>query len=200
MKKTIATIAGAACMFTADANAAVEVGKAAPDFTATAISGKEVTLSGYKGKIVVLEWNNPDCPFVKKFYDVGAMQKYQADATAKDVVWLSINSSAEGKQGHLDTASAKASLTEKKAAPSEYILDPKGEIGHLYGAKTTPHMFVIDKEGTLAYAGAIDDKRTPSSGDIEGAKNYVSAAIDALTAGKEVEVASTQAYGCSVKY
>lgn len=176
------------------------VGQPAPDFSTTDIDGKAVKLSDLKGKIVVLEWNNPECPFVLKHYDTKNMQKLQADATAKDVVWLSINSSAEGQQGNIDSVKAKEYVTKAEAKPSHYILDPKGEIGNLYQAKTTPHMFVIGKDGVLAYAGAIDDNPTPRHEAVETAKNYVAAAIDALIAGKPVEVATSQPYGCSVKY
>lgn len=183
---------------TFSANAAYAA--AAPDFTAQSADGKTVNLSDYKGKIVVLEWNNPECPFVKKFYNSGAMQKLQKAATAKGVIWLSINSSAEGNQGHADAESAKAYIAEHKASPTAYLLDGDGKIGHAYGAKTTPHMFVIDKEGNLAYSGAIDDKASVNPDDIKGAKNYVTAAIDALTAGKTPDVATTQSYGCAVKY
>ncbi|MDX2073526.1 MAG: redoxin domain-containing protein [Alphaproteobacteria bacterium] len=183
-----------------NAFAAAQVGSAAPDFTATTASGKSVKLSDYKDKIVVLEWTNPGCPFVKKFYGAGAMQKLQAETKAKDVVWLSVNSGAEGNQGYVDAGSAKTLIAEQKAVPSEYLLDAKGEIGHLYAAKTTPHMFVVDKKGILAYAGAIDDKATPNPEDIAGANNYVVAAVDALVAGKTPETTSTQSYGCSVKY
>lgn len=182
------------------ANAPV-VGQPAPDFTGTDATGKTVKLSDLKGKIVVLEWHNPECPFVVKHYDSQNMQKLQSAAAQKpDLVWLSINSGAAGLQGHLTGAQASEYLTAQQAKPAHYILDAKGEIGQLYQAKTTPHMFVIDKEGVLAYAGAIDDKPTPRQTDIEGAKNYVTAAIEALEAGKKVEVATTQPYGCGVKY
>lgn len=184
----------------ANANAPV-VGQAAPDFTTTDIDGKAVKLSELKGKIVVLEWNNPECPFVIKHYDTKNMQKLQAEATAKpDVVWLTINSSAEGQQGSVDATKAKEYLTKSEAKPSHYILDAKGEIGQLYQAKTTPHMFVVDKEGVLAYAGAIDDNPTPRHEGVEGAKNYVRAAIESLEAGKTVDVATSNPYGCGVKY
>ena len=177
------------------------VGQAAPDFTATDIEGKPVKLADLKGKIVVLEWNNPECPFVLKHYETKNMQKLQAEVTAKpDVVWVTINSSAEGQQGSLDDAKAKEYVAKSEAKPSHYVLDPKGDIGHLYQAKTTPHMFVIGKDGILAYAGAIDDNPTPRHETVETAKNYVRAAVEALEAGKKVEVATSQPYGCGVKY
>ena len=181
---------------------ASEVGKPAPDFKATdVLSGKEVTLGSLKGKPVVLEWNNFDCPFVKKFYEPGAMKSLQAKVKKQGVTWLTVNSSAAGKEGHLaDAAAAKAAIAERKAVPSFYLLDHDGTIGKAYGAKTTPHMFVIDKDGVLAYAGAIDDKKTTDSADIANAKNYVLNALADLKAGKPVAEASTRSYGCSVKY
>ncbi len=183
-----------------NAEAAPAIGKPAPDFTATAVDGDSVTLSEYKGKIVVLEWNNPGCPFVHKHYDSGNMQKLQSYAVGKGVVWLTINSSASGKQGHMDNALAKDYIDKEKLTATHYILDPAGKIGKLYGAKTTPHMFVIDAKGNVAYMGAIDDNPTPDPAAVKDAKNYVRAAIDDLLAGKPVAVASTQSYGCSVKY
>jgi AhpC/TSA family len=179
---------------------ALEIGKAAPDFKAKDIAGVEQSISQYKGKIVVLEWTNPGCPFVRKHYDGGNMQGLQKENTGKGVVWLSINSSAEGKEGSMDAAGAKASVEKEKANPSAYILDPEGTVGKLYGAKTTPHMFIIAADGTLAYEGAIDDKATADPEDIKTSKNYVQAAVDALLAGKPVETPQTRAYGCSVKY
>jgi peroxiredoxin len=198
MKKLILSILVilAAC----PAYAAAKVGKTAPDFTATSESGRTVKLSQYKGKPVVLEWTNPGCPFVKKFYDSGAMQKLQADTRAKGVVWLSVNSSAKDNQGHVDEKSAKTVVREIKSLADEYLLDSAGTIGHLYGAKSTPHMFVIDKTGKLVYAGAIDDKPTADPKDIAKAHNYVTAAVDEILAEKPVTVRTTQAYGCNVKY
>lgn len=181
------------------ASADIKVGTPAENFTGQTATGKVIHISDYKEKTIVLEWTNPGCPFVKKFYGSGTMQKLQAEATKKGVIWLSINSSAKGKEGNMDAASARAWLKEQKAVPTEYVLDADGVIGHKYGAKTTPHMFVIDK-GWVIYAGAIDDKPTPNAKDIKGATNYVMAAIDAAKAGKKPKVASTQAYGCNVKY
>lgn len=190
----------AAFLLPSFAFASAQIGKPAPAFKAVDIEGKAQSIAQYKGKIVVLEWNNPECPFVHKFYDGGAMQKFQADAIEKGVVWLTINSGAKGKQGYINARQAKEMLAARKSSPSAYILDPEGKIGQLYGAKTTPHMFVIDAKGNLAYAGAIDDKPGTDAGDIDSATNYVNAAIDALLAGKSVEKASTTAYGCGVKY
>lgn len=177
------------------------VGNPAPDFTATAIDGASVKLSDLKGKIVVLEWNNPECPFVIKHYGSKNMQKLQTEATSKDdLVWLTINSGAKDLQGHLTAEQAQDYVTKQDAKPSHYILDDSGEIGKLYQAKTTPHMFVIDKEGVLAYAGAIDNDPTPRQNNIDKAQNYVMAAVEALREGKKIEVATSQPYGCGVKY
>ncbi|PZQ48249.1 MAG: thioredoxin family protein [Micavibrio aeruginosavorus] len=182
------------------ASAAVAIGKPAPDFTGTDSHGKSHKLSDFKGKIVVLEWTNPGCPFVKKHYESKNMQKLQADYTAKDVVWLSINSSAEGKEGYLTATDANKNIADWESKPTAYLLDPKGEIGHLYDAKTTPHMFVIDKEGILVYEGAIDSDDSFKPEAIATAKNYASVALDSVLAGKPVETAQTKPYGCSVKY
>jgi len=182
------------------AQAAPEVGKPAPAFTGTDSNGKTHNLSDFKGKVVVLEWTNPECPFVVKHYDSKNMQKLQEDATAKDVVWITINSSAEGKQGHQTPETANAYITEKGVKATARILDPKGEIGKAYDAKVTPHMFVIGKDGTLLYDGAIDDNDSADKASIEGAKNYVTAAIAAAMEGKAPEESKTKPYGCGVKY
>lgn len=179
---------------------AVEVGKPAPDFLVKNIQDRTESLSQYKGKIVVLEWNNPGCPFVHKHYDTRNMQNLQQYAYSKGVVWLTINSSAKNKEGNLDEAGAKSYIVDNKGQALSYILDPSGTLGHLYGAKATPHMFVIDPNSILVYEGAIDDKPTPDKADLAGAHNYVKAAIDELLAGKQVSVPQTRAYGCSVKY
>ena len=176
------------------------VGQPAPDFTGTDVDGKTVKLSEFKGKNVVLEWFNPGCPYVVKHYDAGNMQAVQKAAVEKGAVWLSINSSAEGMEGNQTPADGKAYIAEKKSAQTSLILDPTGEIGRLYGAKTTPHMFVIDKDGKIAYAGAIDDKPSANPETVSGAKNYVLAALDELLAGKPVTESTTRPYGCSVKY
>ena len=176
------------------------VGQMAPDFKGMDTNGVEHTLSQYKGKIVVLEWTNPECPYVLKHYGSGNMQTLQKEMTAKGVVWLSIASSAKGKEGYFDAAASNKYMTEQKSVPTARILDPTGTIGHLYGAKTTPHMFVVDKDGKLAYAGAIDDNDSFKPETIAGAKNYVREAVAALEAGKTVEPSVTKSYGCSVKY
>jgi peroxiredoxin len=180
--------------------AAPKVGAPAPAFSGVDNNGKTQTLSDYKGKIVVLEWTNAECPFVKKFYGVGKMQELQKTYGEKGVVWLSVNSSAEGKQGHVTADQANAIRKGKNVASAATILDAAGTIGKLYEAKTTPHIFVIDAEGKIAYMGAIDDKQSADPEDIKQAKNYVVEALDALLAGKPVEAASVAPYGCSVKY
>ncbi|MDI1227963.1 MAG: thioredoxin family protein [bacterium] len=180
--------------------ATAAVGEKAPDFTLPAADGGDKALSSFAGKIVVLEWHNKGCPFVRKHYESGNMQGLQKELTAKDVVWLTINSSAPGKQGNENAGEALATAKSDGAASTHILLDEKGEVGKLYGATTTPHMFVIDKEGKLAYAGAIDDNASPDQETIKGAKNYVRDAVEALVAGKPVEVATTKSYGCGVKY
>jgi len=179
---------------------AVTVGQAAPTFNGKDSQGKTVSLSEYRGKYVVLEWTNRDCPFTKKQYDSGNMQALQKEWTGKGVVWLTVLSSAKNEDGYLDAAGENAQIERVHADPTAAILDPSGEIGKLYGAKTTPHMFIIDPNGKLIYAGAIDDKATTDVGDVKGAKNYVSAALTEAMAGQPVQVASTRPYGCSVKY
>jgi hypothetical protein len=193
-------LATSIALIAAPASAAPVVGQPAPNFRLADMNGKPVTLSDYRGKTVVLEWHNPGCPFVKKHYDSGNMQKAQAAAAQQGVVWLSINSGAPGKQGHMDGAAAKALVAKAGAKPAAYLLDPKGVVGKTYDAKTTPHMYVINARGTLVYAGGIDDKPTANPADIGGARNHVLAALGELKAGKAVSVASSRPYGCSVKY
>lgn len=180
--------------------AAPKVGEMAPNFTGTDSNGRTHQLSDFKGKKVVLEWVNYECPFVKKHYNSNNMQDLQKKYTDQGIIWLSINSSAKGKQGHLTSEEANAAMKERAASPTAMILDPTGEIGKLYNAKTTPHMFVIDTEGKIAYMGAIDDNDSSSPKDAKTAKNYVVMALDALKSGETVQVASTEPYGCSVKY
>ena len=181
-------------------SAAPVVGQAAPNFKANDVNGRVVSLSDFRGKTVVLEWNNPECPFVRKHYSSGNMQKTQAAARKDGVVWLTINSSAPGKQGHVDGAKAKSVLSAQKSQPTAYLLDSNGIIGKGYGAKTTPHMYIINKAGTLVYAGGIDNKPTPNPADINGARNHVLAALAELKSGKPVSVATSRPYGCNVKY
>jgi hypothetical protein len=184
----------------APATAAPAVGQAAPNFKLIDADGRVVQLSDFKGKTVVLEWNNPGCPFVQKHYSSGNMQKTQAAAKGAGMVWLSINSGGPGEQGHMNGAQAKAFVASAKAQPTAYLLDPKGVVGRAYDAKTTPHMYVVDAKGMLVYAGGIDDKATANPADVNGARNHVLAAISELKAGKPVSVATSRPYGCSVKY
>jgi peroxiredoxin len=179
---------------------AVEPGEAAPEFTLTDSKGTSHKLSDFRGKLVVLEWLNHECPFVKKHYSGGDMQKLQKEYTAKGVVWLSIISSAPGKQGHRTGQQAEVDTQDKNAAPTAVLLDPAGEVGQKYGAKTTPEMFVIDKEGKIIYSGAIDSIKSTNSADIAKAENHVRQALDAALAGKPVPTPKTTPYGCSVKY
>lgn len=182
------------------ATAFAEVGEPAPNFTLKSATGQEVSLSDFRGKVVVLEWTNSGCPFVQKHYRSGNMQKLQKDATAKGIVWLSICSSAPGKQGNLSAEEAAKLCASNGSAATAYLLDGEGNVGRLYGAKRTPEMYVINKEGVLVYHGALDDKRTPDPADIPGAKNYVSAALADLLAGRPVGTPKSEAYGCSIKY
>jgi len=187
-------------LFATPAFADAVIGKPAPEFSAINASGETVKFSDYKGKYVVLEWTNPQCPFVKKFYNEGAMQMLQKRLTNKGIIWLSINSSAKGKEGNMDGAAATKYVSDMQAEPTQYLIDADGTVGKLYGAKTTPHMFVIDKAGVLQYAGALDSKPSADPADIADAHNYVMAATNALIEGKKIEVPSTQPYGCNVKY
>ncbi len=188
------------CLLAPMAAFAVQTGSPAPDFSVMDSSGKTVKLSDYKGKTVVLEWLNHGCPFVKKHYESHNMQDLQKKYTGKGVVWLSVISSAPGKQGHGDGAKVEEERKKLHANPTAILLDEKGVMGKAYGAETTPHMFVISKDGKLVYQGAIDDKPSTEKEDVKVAKNYVSAALDSTLAGKPVAVAQTKAYGCSVKY
>ena len=178
----------------------VENGKAAPDFTLKDPMGISVSLSDFKGKYVVLEWINYDCPFVKKHYNAGNMQMLQTKYTEEGVVWLSINSSAPGKQGNFTPKQILQRSREHGAAMSAYLIDASGEVGKLYDAKTTPHMFIIDPQGVLIYQGGIDDIRSTNVKDVEKAVPYVANALDAAFAGKTIKKANTKPYGCSVKY
>ena len=182
------------------ADAAAEIGQPAPEFSVTGSDGKTHALADYRGKYVVLEWLNHDCPYVAKHYDTENMQALQKETTGKDMVWLSVISSAPGKQGHSTPEKANEHASAKGAAPTAILLDEKGEVGTLYEAKSTPHMFVVDPEGTLIYKGAIDDQPTFEKETVSGAKNYVRQALAEATAGKVVSAPDTRAYGCSVKY
>jgi len=182
------------------AAAAVRNGDKAPDFVGVDSKGASHRLSDYAGKTVVLEWTNHDCPYVKKHYGAGNMQALQREAAADGVVWLSIVSSAPGKQGYVTGPEADALTASRKAAPKAVLLDAKGEIGKLYAAKSTPHMFIIAPDGIVAYQGGIDDTPTANPADLATARNYVRAALADLKAGRPVAVASSAPYGCSVKY
>jgi alkyl hydroperoxide reductase subunit AhpC len=196
MKKLFAVLAA---LTVTTAVFAVEIGQTAPDFTGTDIHGKTIKLSDYQGKIVVLEAYSPQCPFCRHHYGSGAMQELQAGLTAKGVVWLVVDSVNKKNFGYLAPADAQKLWAQQKFAATAWIDDNAGTIGHLYGMRTTPHMFVIAADGTLAYAGALDDNRTPT-GDPRAAKNYVRAAVDELLAGQPVAVKETKPYGCSVHY
>ncbi|MDP3325044.1 MAG: thioredoxin family protein [Hydrogenophaga sp.] len=181
------------------AHAAASVGQPAPDFTLSDTAGKPVKLSQFKGKLVVLEWNNPGCPFVRKHYQ-GNMQALQKDFTNQGVVWLAINSTEEASGDHLSPAQLARWMTEKGASPSATLMDEDGNVGKAYGARVTPHMFIVNTQGLLAYAGAIDSIPTTRVADIEKATNHVRQGLTELLAGQPVSVATSQAYGCSVKY
>ena len=194
---------GAALVLGANASLArgkVQPGAAAPDFTVIDTSGKPVSLSSFKGKLVVLEWTNHDCPYVRKHYGTGTMQQLQRDTTADGVVWLSVISSARGQQGHVEALEADKLTADRKAAPTAVLLDTDGKVGRLYGASTTPHMFIIDRAGALAYMGGIDDKPSSSPDTIKTARPYVREALAALRDGKPAATTWTRPYGCSVKY
>jgi peroxiredoxin len=176
------------------------VGSTAPDISVTDSKGKTHTLSQYKGKYIVLEWFNPECPFVKKHYGGGNMQKLQEEFTGKGVVWLTIDSSAPGLEGHLTAEQAEKKMTEWKTKQTAFLIDADGKAGQTYGAKNTPQMFVISPEGKIVYEGAIDSKASPKPEDIPTSTNYVKAALDESMAGKPVTTPNSKPYGCSVKY
>lgn len=183
-----------------NANSGVQVGQPAPAFSAKDTNGKTVSLADLKGKTVVLEWSNHECPFVKKHYTGNNMQTLQKKWTGQDVVWLTIVSSPAGEQGHVDASQANKLTTDRGAAPSAVLLDPKSQIARAYGATVTPHMYVIDKTGKLAYAGGIDDKPSARIDDLQGAKNFVDSALTELAQGKAVSTTTARPYGCTVKY
>ena len=179
---------------------AARVGDAAPDFTATDSNGKAHRLADSKGKYVVLEWHNQGCPYTRKHYTSGNMQRLQKEWTVKGVVWYTVISSAPGTQGYVTAAEENDYLKKMNAAPTAVLLDPDGALGHLYAAKTTPHMYIIDPNGVLIYNGAIDDHPTSDASDIPSSKNYVSTALEEAMSGRKVTDAATRPYGCSVKY
>jgi peroxiredoxin len=197
MKAILAAALAVALPISALGNASV--GQAAPAFSVTDLSGKPVKIEDFKGKTVVLEWHNFGCPFVQKHYRSGNMQGLQKKY-GKDVVWLAVNSTNKSASDYTEPALLTTQLKQFDAAPANYLMDEPGAMGRAYGAKTTPHMYIIDPSGKLVYNGAIDDKRSTNPEDVKTAKNYVAAALDELKAGKPVSVASTTPYGCSVKY
>jgi peroxiredoxin len=196
----LAGVARGSVVIPSPAWAAPKTGVAAPAFTASATTGKAVSLADQRGKIVVLEWTNHDCPYVRKHYETDNMQALQKEATGQGIVWLTIISSAPGTQGFVSAGEANQLTSSRQAAPTAVLLDPTGAVGKMYGATNTPHMYVIDKAGTLVYAGAIDDRPTTRRSDVQGAQNYVREALQAVAAGQPVKTPVTRAYGCTVKY
>ena len=190
----------AAILLAASSAIAGTVGQPAPDFTLSDLSGKAVKLSDYRGSYVVLEWVNPECPYVEKHYGSRNMQGLQKDYTAQKVVWLTINSTREGHSEYYPPQKMAGWLKQMNAAPSATLLDPTGKVGRAYQARTTPHMYIVDPKGQLVYAGGIDDKRSTSQSDVKTAKNFVRAAMGEALAGKSISAASTSPYGCSIKY
>ncbi len=183
-----------------DAQASVATGSQAPDFSVQDANGATRTLAEFRGRTVVLEWTNNGCPYVRKHYDSRNMQTLQQEATTDGVVWLQIISSAPGEQGYLDAAGALARVQTDGAAPTATLLDPTGSVGRAYGALTTPHMYIVNPAGVLVYQGAIDDRPSARPASLEGATNYVRAALADLDAGRAVRTAQTTPYGCNVKY
>lgn len=192
---TVAAIALASPLTAAQKNGAI-----AQDFKLTDVNGKTVQLSQFRGQTVVLEWHNPGCPFVAKHYNSGNMQATQKAARQQGAVWLTINSGAKGKQGHMTGAEAKSLIAKHHIQSSNYLFDAKGMVGKAYGAKTTPHMYIIDGSGILVYQGAIDDKPTANPADIKESRNHVLAALGEIKSGDKVSIAQSRPYGCSVKY
>jgi hypothetical protein len=196
----IATAFAGALLATSGVQANAELDKPAPQFTAVGADGKQVKLDAYKGKTVVLEWTNHECPFVVKHYESGNIPSLQKDATAKGIVWLQVISSAPGAQGNVDGATAQKINGYRQSKPTATILDADGTVGKLYGAQTTPHIFIINPAGQLVYKGGIDSIASSNQADVLKAENYVTSALTALEAGKKIEKANTKPYGCSVKY
>ena len=198
----VAVLAGVSVVFMGNRNAeaAVETGAQAPAFSVQDASGATRTLAEFRGRTVVLEWTNHGCPYVRKHYDAGNMQALQRETTADGVVWLQVISSAQGEQGYLDGPGAVARVRTDNAAPTATLLDPTGVMGRAYGARNTPHMFIISPTGAVLYQGAIDDRPSARPSSLEGATNYVRAALADIEAGRAVQVAETTPYGCSVKY
>jgi peroxiredoxin len=198
--KLTAFLIAAVAVCSSPAFAAPAPGQPAPAFRGVDVSGKPVSLADFRGKTVVLEWNNPNCPFVQKHYTSGNMQSLQQKNTAAGVVWLAINSTTEAHSDYMTPAKLATWFGEQKAVPTAIVMDPTGAIGRAYGAKVTPHMYVIDAKGTLVYAGAIDDKRSANPADVKSSTNHVAVALGEVAAGKAVTKSATTAYGCTIKY
>jgi len=197
----LATVAGRGILASPAWGAGVaKVGETAPAFNTAATNGRSVSLADQRGKIVILEWTNHDCPYVRKHYDSGNMQTLQKEITAQGVVWLTLISSSPGTQGYVSPKEADELTASRKANPTAVLLDPTGAVGKAYGATNTPHMYIVDKAGLLVYAGAIDDRPTTRRADVQGAQNYVRAALEDMAAGRAVQTPVTRAYGCTVKY
>jgi len=197
----LATVAGRGILASpAWAAGVAKVGETAPAFNTAATNGRSVSLADQRGKIVILEWTNHDCPYVRKHYDSGNMQTLQKEITAQGVVWLTLISSSPGTQGYVSPKEADELTASRKANPTAVLLDPTGAVGKAYGATNTPHMYIVDKAGLLVYAGAIDDRPTTRRADVQGAQNYVRAALEDMAAGRAVQTPVTRAYGCTVKY
>src|SRR5438876_3387935 len=194
---TAITVVASGVLYAADVP---PVGSAAPDFSSPDANGKTQSLAQYKGKYVVLEWFNPECPFVKKHYGSDNMQELQKEYTDKGVVWLTIDSNAPGTEGNLTPEQAQKVATSWKTQQTALLLDPDGKVGRAYGSKNTPNMVIINPEGKIAYEGAIDSKATPNPADIPSSTNYIKAALDQSLAGKSISTPQTKPYGCSVKY
>lgn len=195
-----ALLAAACALATGGAWAAAVVGQPAPAFSVTDAQGQPRNLADFRGKTVVLEWVNPGCPFVRKHYESGNMQATQKHATGQGVVWLSVNSTAKASVDYQAPPQMQAWMQQQKAVPTATLMDTDGVVGRAYGARTTPHMYVIDKQGVLVYAGAIDNRPTANVADIDGATNHVKQALTQTLAGTPVSPANTRAYGCSIKY
>ena len=200
MKLLRRTLIATAALIALGAQAAATVGQPAPDFALKDTNGKTVRLSDFKGKHVVLEWTNPGCPFVRKHYDSGNMPATQKDATGKNVVWLSINSTEKASSDYLEPARLSAWLAERKAVPTAVLMDEEGTVGKSYGARTTPHLYIVNPQGQLIYAGGIDSIPSARPADIEKATNYVKTGLAQALAGQPIADANTKPYGCSIKY
>ncbi len=199
-RRSVLLGSAAAVLAPASVLAAADLGKPAPAFSATDSAGKSWSLAELKGKVVVLETTNHDCPYVRKHYNSTNMQTQQREAAAKGVVWLTVASSAPGEQGFVTAAEANELTQKRNGAPTAFLLDPKSRIARAYGATVTPHMYIVDASGVLVYKGGIDSIPSSSVGDVAGAKQYVRVALDEVLAGKPVSDASTRPYGCSLKY